>query len=327
VQALIRCKAATGLQKLHGAVASTLLPGASGGHRLAKLVCWRSRGQPPGQGVIVKILVPLKRVPDPAQKPKLKDGAIDTSGATWIVNTFDEYAVETALRLLENGEDQKRQGGEIVVVTVGPEDAAKELRQTLRIGADRGIHVVASDHELDAPLVARILAKVVETEKPDLVLMGKQAVDGDANQVGQMLAGKLNYPQATFAATIEVSADKKSLLVGREVDDGVEFKRVPLPAVVTVDLRIIGATAVKNGITPPSFSYQVSDGARLPSLKNIMAGNKKPVAASKLADLGISTSVGMREVAVTLPQARAAGQIVADVPTLVKKLVEEAKVL
>ena len=274
----------------------------------------------------MKILCPLKRVPDPAQKTKLKDGAIDLTGATWIVNTFDEYAVETALRLLENGESGARQGGEIIVVSLGPADAAKEIRTALAMGADRAIHVVTDESSIDSLVVVKVLAKIIEAEKPDLVLMGKQAVDGDANQVGQMLAGTLKLPQATFAATVEVAADKKSLLVGREVDGGVEYKRVTLPAVVTVDLRIVGAKSVQNGVTPASFAYQ-GDGARLPSLKGIMAAKKKPMDTKKLADYGVEAAPVIVERGISLPKPRAAGTFVPDVPTLVKKLVDEAKAL
>jgi electron transfer flavoprotein beta subunit len=272
----------------------------------------------------MKILVPVKRVPDPTQKVKVKDSHIDLTGASWIVNTFDEYAVETALRLLENGESNTRTGGEIVVVSIGPEDAAKEIRTCLAMGADRAIHVVAKDEEIDSLVVVNVLRAIIETEKPDLVVMGKQAVDGDANQVGQMLAGKLAWPQATFAASITVEGDK--LTVGREVDGGVEYKRVPKPSVITVDLRIVGSKAVQNGVTPASFSYS-GEGARLPSLKGIMAAKKKPMETKKLADYGGAPSLAIKELKVTLPPPRAAGQIVADIPTLVKKLAEEAKVL
>ena len=262
----------------------------------------------------MKILVPVKRVPDPTQKAKIKDGHIDLTGASWIVNTFDEYAVETALRLLENGAENKRiEGSEIVLVSIGPEDAAKEIRTCLAMGADRAIHVVATDAEIDALVVVKVLQAIVETEKPDLVVMGKQAVDGDANQVGQMLAGKLNWPQATFAATIELGADKQSLLVGREVDGGVEFKTVPVPAVVTVDLRIVAPRSVKNGLTPESHNYS-GEGARLPSLKGIMAAKKKPMAVQKLADCGASPTAVVKELSVTLPPPGPAGQIVADIP-------------
>jgi electron transfer flavoprotein beta subunit len=273
----------------------------------------------------MKILVPVKRVPDPTQKAKIKDGHIDLTGASWIVNTFDEYAVETALRLLENGESNTRAaGGEIVVVSIGPDDAAKEIRTTLAMGADRAIHVVANDADIDALTVVKVLQGIIEAEKPDLVIMGKQAVDGDANQVGQMLAGKLNWPQATFAATIEKQGD--AYVVGREVDGGVEYKKVPSPAVITVDLRIVGPKSVQNGVTPASFSYS-GEGARLPSLKGIMAAKKKPLESKKLADFGAEPQPKIKELSVTLPPPRPPGQIVADIPTLVKKLADEAKVL
>jgi len=275
----------------------------------------------------VKILVPVKRVPDPTQKAKIKDGHIDLTGASWIVNTFDEYAVETALRLCENGAESSRlPDTEIVVVSLGPDDAAKEIRTCLAMGADRAIHVVTKDEEIDSLVVVKVLQSIIAAEKPDVVVMGKQAVDGDANQVGQMLAGKLAWPQATFAASIELGADKKSLLVGREVDGGVEYKRVPLPSVVTVDLRIVASKAVKNGVTPVTHEYS-GEGARLPSLKGIMAAKKKPMTTAKPSDYGAEAKAMIKELEVTLPSARAAGQIVPDVPTLVKKLADEAKAL
>ena len=275
----------------------------------------------------MKILVPVKRVPDPTQKAKIKDGHIDLTGASWILNTFDEYAIETALRLIENGAENTRiDGGEIVVVSLGPADAAKEIRTALAMGADRAIHVETSDAEIDSLVVVKVLQGIIEAEKPDLVVMGKQAVDGDANQVGQMLAGKLGWAQATFAATIELAADKKSLLVGREVDGGVEYKRVPVPSIVTVDLRIVANRSVKNGVTPETHKYS-EEGARLPSLKGIMAAKKKPLETKKLADYGVSGAPSIKELSVTLPPPRAAGQIVADIPTLVKKLADEAKAL
>jgi electron transfer flavoprotein beta subunit len=156
--------------------------------------------------------------------------------------------------------------------------------------------------------------------------MGKQAVDGDANQVGQMLAAKLGWPQATFAASIELAADKAAFTVGREVDGGVEYKKVPLHSVITVDLRIVAPRAVKNGVTPETHNYQ-GEGARLPSLKGIMAAKKKPMAQAKLADYGAAPEPAIKEQSVVLPPPRAAGQIVPDIPTLVKKLADEAKVL
>ncbi|MEZ4368512.1 MAG: electron transfer flavoprotein subunit beta/FixA family protein [Kofleriaceae bacterium] len=275
----------------------------------------------------MKILVPMKRVADPAMKIKLKDGAVDLTGASYIISTFDEYAIEAALRLCEDGSKNARlPDTEIVVVTLGPDEAAKELRKAMGMGADRAIHVVTTDGAIDAIAVAKVLEKIVAEEKPDLVIMGKQAVDGDANQVGQMLAGKLGWPQATFAASIELGADKASALVGREVDDGVEYKRVPTPALITVDLRIVAPTSVKNGVTPADFAYPNSDGARIAPLKGIMAAKSKPLATKALADFGVGEPV-IREQGVELMPARAAGQFVPDVPTLVNKLVTEAKVL
>jgi electron transfer flavoprotein beta subunit len=272
----------------------------------------------------VKILVPLKRVPDPELKAKIVNGAIDLSNASWVVNPFDEYAVETALRLIENAESGAKDG-EVVVVTIGPDDAAQQLRSALAMGADRAIRVDAEDKAIDSRIVVEVLAAIIATEKPDLILMGKQAVDGDANQVGQMLAGKLELPQATFAASVELAADKKSVTVGREVDAGVEFKKIALPGVVTVDLRIVSPKAVVNHVTPASHAY--AEGPRYASLKGIMAAKKKPMEQKKLADFGVTHAPAIHELSVVLPPPRAAGQIVADIPTLVKKLAEEAKAL
>lgn len=272
----------------------------------------------------MKILVPIKRVPDPELKPKIKDGKLDLSGAQWVVNTFDEYAVEAALRLTENADEGSREG-EVVVVTIGSEDAGVQLRSCLAMGADRAIHVQGEDTELDSLMVAKILQAVYEEEKPDVVVMGKQAVDGDANQVGQMLAGILSLPQATFAASIELVDDGKSLLVSREVDAGVEFKKLPTPSLVTVDLRIVSPTSVVNGITPADYEY--GDGPRYASLKGIMKAKKKPMDQKTIGDLGITATAVVTETEVTLPDARAAGQIVESVEELVSKLNNEAKAL
>lgn len=276
----------------------------------------------------MKILVPIKRVPDPELKVKIKDGAIDLSGASWVVNTFDEYAVETALRLRENAESGESHG-EVVVVTIGPEDAAQQLRSALAMGADRAIRVDGEDRALDARVVAAALARVIEAEKPDLVVMGKQAVDGDANQVGQMLAGRLGWPQATFAATVELAADKGSLTVGREVDTGVEYKVVNLPAVLTVDLRVVAPTSVKNNITPASHSYGTGEGGpRYASLKGIMAAKKKPIDQVQLGDLGVAAQPVVQYSKFELPPARS-GKVtyVESVQELVEKLRTQAKVL
>jgi electron transfer flavoprotein beta subunit len=256
----------------------------------------------------VKILVPIKRVPDPELKVKLKDGAIDLAGASWVVNTFDEYAVETALRLRENAESGESHG-EVVVVTIGPDDAGQQLRSALAMGADRAIRIDGEDKALDSRVVAAVLAKVIEAEKPDLVVMGKQAVDGDANQVGQMLAGKLGWPQATFAATVELAADKASLTVGREVDAGVEYKTIALPGVLTVDLRVVAPTSVKNNITPASHSYGTGEGGpRYPSLKGIMAAKKKPMDQKSIGDYGVDVTRRPASSSITLPPAARAGR-------------------
>ncbi len=272
----------------------------------------------------MKILVPLKRVPDPEMKLKLSDGKPDLSNAQWVVNTFDEYAVETALRLIENADSGDRDG-EVVVVTIGPDDAAQQLRSALAMGADRAILIESTDDALDAGVVSRVLAKVIEEEKPDLVLTGKQAVDGDAGQVGPMVAARLNWAQATFAAMVELAADKKSVTVGREVDGGVEYKKLTLPALVTTDLRVVLPKSVVNHVTPDSHEYQ--EGPRYASLKGIMKAKKKPMDTKALADLGVDTATVTSDGAYELPPERQGGMIVESVQELVKKLKDEAKVL
>jgi electron transfer flavoprotein beta subunit len=272
----------------------------------------------------VKILVTIKRVPDPEQRPKFKGNALDLSGANWVVNPFDDYAVETALRLTENGATGER-FGEVVVLSIGPKEVSQQIRSALAMGADRGILVEGTDDALDSDSVARIVKAAIDKEKPDLVIMGKQAVDGDSNQVGQIVAGLLGWPQLTFAASVELGADEKTITVGREVDAGVETKRAKLPAVLTVDLRVIAPNAVKNAKTPPSHAY--AEGPRYASLKGIMAAKKKEIKELKLADLGVSPAAKVKLLSVEAPPARKAGIKVADVNELVKRLAEEAKVI
>src|SRR5215470_13079881 len=204
----------------------------------------------------MKILVPLKRVADPdnANKVKVNGGKLETTGLEWKPNPFDEYAVETALRLTENGTNTKARLGEVTVVTFGPKDTETSLRAALATGADKAIRVDATDDQLDGDLVARALKALVEKEKPDLVLLGKQQVEGDSNQVGQLVAEYLGWPQATFAGSIKSEGDK-ALVVGREIDGGSMFVKVTLPAVVTVDLRIVNAQSVKSMHTPPAHAY------------------------------------------------------------------------
>ncbi|HMJ54212.1 MAG TPA: electron transfer flavoprotein subunit beta/FixA family protein [Polyangiaceae bacterium] len=275
----------------------------------------------------MKILVPVKRVSDPDNANKIKIPAggakIDTTGLEWKPNPFDEYAVEAALRLTENGATPKQRGGEAIVVTFGPPETVTTLRSSLATGADRAIRVDSTDENLDGALVAKSLRALVEKEKPDLVLMGKQAVDGDSNQVGQMLAELLGWPMATFAATIK--EEDGSLLVGREVDGGVLTLRVKLPAVVTVDLRIVAPTSVYSKQTAPTFKY--NDGVRFAALPAIMSAKKKPLLEMKVTDLVPDTALSIKYLSYEPPPARKAGVKVKSVPELVDKLVNEAKVL
>ena len=273
----------------------------------------------------MKILVTAKRVPNPEQKLKFGAGQIDLSAASWQVNTFDEYAVETALRLTEKGKGGER-SGEVVVVSIGPKDVGTQLRGVLAMGADRAILVGAEDAALDAFAVASILKAVVEREKPDLVVLGKQTVDGDSNQVGQILAGLLGWPQATFLASIRAAADGKSATVTREVDAGVEEKRVRLPAVVTVDLRIIGKKAVRNeALAPEGAEWEETQ--RYASLKGIMAAKKKEIKEVALAELGVAAAPLMKVKTYEAPAGPKAGIKVASVEELVAKLHNEAKVI
>lgn len=274
----------------------------------------------------MKILVPLKRVSDPdnANKVKVQGGKLETTGLEWKPNPFDEYAVETALRLTENGTNTKARVGEVTVVSFGPKEVETTLRAALATGADRAIRVDAADDQLDGDLVARALKTLVEREKPDLVLLGKQAVDGDSNQVGQLLAEYLNWPQATFAGSIKSEADK-SLVVGREVDGGTLNIRVTLPAVVSVDLRIVAPKSVRSMHTPETHAYP--DGVRFAALMAIMAAKKKPLTEVKLAELAPETTLKIKYTGFDLPPARKAGVKVKNVPELVERLKSEAKVI
>ncbi len=265
----------------------------------------------------LKILVTAKRVEDPESKIAVKpDGSwIVTDGLKYVLNPFDEIAVEEALRLKE------KHGGEVVAVGIGADACVNEIRAALAMGADRGVHV-AHDGKLDPGVAAALLAKVVEQEKPDLVVLGKQAIDDDQNQTGQMLAEKLSWGQATNATKKEsleseaeqkklpgfvLSADGKSLQVMREVDGGVETLELSLPAVVTVDLRL----------NKPRFA----------SLPNIMKAKKKELKAIPAASLGVALAPTVVVKRLLEPPRRKGGVKVADVEELWKKLHDEAKVL
>lgn len=275
----------------------------------------------------MKILVALKRVADPdnANKVRIVGGGekVDTGNLEWKLNPFDEYALEASLRLTEDGKAPKQRLGEVVAVTLGPKEVDTNLRSALATGADRAIRVEAEDDKLDGRLVALALQRIVAEEKPDLIMMGKQAVDGDSNQVGQILAELLDYPMATFAATIE--EEEGGLKVSREVDGGVAVVRLKLPAVVTVDLRIVSPTSVYSQKTDRAFKY--NDGVRFAPLPAIMQAKKKKLDVKPLAELVADTGVKTQYQKFAPPAERKAGARVANVAELVSKLADEAKVI
>ncbi len=243
----------------------------------------------------MKIIVPVKRVIDYNVKPRVKpDGSgVDLANVKMSMNPFDEIAIEEALRLREKGV-----ATEVIAVSVGPDKAQETLRTALAMGADRAILVVAEDVE---PLgVAKILAKIVEEEQPGLVILGKQAIDDDSNQTGQMLAALTGRPQGTFANTVNVSGD--SVHVAREVDGGLQTVSLKMPAIITTDLRL----------NEPRYA----------SLPNIMKAKSKPLAQKTPADYGVDITPRLKTLKVTEPPVRSAGIKVADVDALVAKLKE-----
>jgi electron transfer flavoprotein beta subunit len=275
----------------------------------------------------VKILVAVKRVADPENLNKIRlspQGKIDTTGLEAKASPYDDYALEAALRLTENGANTKARLGEVIVVTFGPKDAEQTLRAMLGTGADRAVRVDATDDALDGDIVARGLKAVVEKEKPDLVLLGYQQAENESNEVGQMLAEYLGWPQATSAGSIK-SEDDKALVVGREVEGGTAQVRVTLPAVVTVLDKIVKPKSVLSKHTAPTHAYP--DGVRFAALMAIMAAKKKPLAEMKLADVASDVAPKVRYGAAELPPKRGAGVKVKDVKELVSKLKTEAKVI
>ena len=242
----------------------------------------------------MKVLVAVKRVVDYNVKVRVKadNSGVDLANVKMSMNPFCEIAVEEAVRLKEKGV-----ATEIVVVSIGPTTAQEQLRTALALGADRAI-LVESAEDLTSLAVAKLLKAVIDEEKPDLVLMGKQSIDGDNNAVGQMLAALLDWPQATFAAKIEIVGG--AARVTREVDGGNQTLSATLPAVVTVDLRLN---------TP-----------RYASLPNIMKAKKKEIAMKAVADYGVDTANRLTVVKVTAPPTRSAGIKVADAAELVSKL-------
>jgi electron transfer flavoprotein beta subunit len=273
---------------------------------------------------LTKILVTVKRIPDPDESLKFTAGGLDLSSVKWVPNAFDEYAVETALRLAEDV-IKKTKLAEIVVLSICPEKQRQHVTQFLAMGADRAVIVDVDDAEFDTGDIAKVIAKVAQKEGVDLVITGKLSQDNEGNQVGQRVAALLGWPQASFAAEIDWQPAANAMVVSREVDDGVERKRVPLPAVVTVDLRVVLPTSVRNGASPPDHKF--TDGPRLASLKGITMAKRKKVDVLTPAELGVERRETETTVAVQKPAARKAGQMVGSVDELVEKLVTEAKVL
>jgi len=251
----------------------------------------------------VKVLVTVKRVPDPETTIRVKsDGSgIETDNIKYVINPFDEIALEEALRIKE-----KLGSGEVVLVSIGDSVVTEQLRTGLAMGADRAI-LVGCDQDLDSLAVARILAKIVEDEGPQLVLMGKQAIDDDANQAGQMLAALLGWPQATFASEVVLSDDQQAVQVTREVDGGLETIGFALPGIITSDLRL----------NEPRYA----------SLPGIMKARKKEIKEIAAADLGADITPRLTINSLEPPTQKEAGKKVETVEELIGLLHDEAKVI
>ena len=249
----------------------------------------------------MKILVAVKRVIDYNVQVRVKeDGSgVVTDNVKMSTNPPDDNAVEEAVRIKESGKAK-----EVVAITIGEEKAQETVRKALAVGVDRGIHVKA-ESAIEPLAVAKILQKIVDKEKPDLVFMGKQAIDDDCNQTGQMLAALLNWPQATFASKIDIKDNKLEVI--REVDEGLETIEVNVPAIVTCDLRL----------NEPRYA----------SLPNIMKAKKKPLEQMSASDLGIDTKPRIEQIKVEEPPKRKSGIKVTSVAELVQKLKNEAKVI
>ena len=249
----------------------------------------------------MKVLVAVKRVVDYNVKVRVKaDGSgVETANVKMSMNPFDEIAVEEAVRLKEAGKAE-----EIIAVSLGVQQAQETIRTALAMGADRGIHV-QTDDELQPLAVAKMLKAIIEKEQPQLVILGKQAIDDDCNQTGQMLAALLGWPQGTFASKVAPEGDK--VQVTHEIDGGLETVALKLPAIVTTDLRL----------NEPRYA----------SLPNIMKAKKKPIDQMSPADLGVDTAPRLTTLKVTEPPKRSAGVKVGSVAELVDKLRNEAKVI
>ena len=249
----------------------------------------------------MKVLVPVKRVIDYNVKVRVKadQSGVELANVKMAMNPFDEIAVEQALRLREAGTAE-----EVIAVSIGPAQNQETIRTALAMGADRGIHIEAP-HDIEPLAVAKLLKAVVAQENPGIVLVGKQAIDDDCNQTGQMLAALLGWAQGTFVSALEIAGDKAKVI--REVDGGLEHIEINMPAIVTVDLRL----------NEPRYA----------SLPNIMKAKKKPLDSLTASDLGVDIAPRLTIVKVEEPTARAAGIKVGDVQELVSKLKNEAKVI
>lgn len=250
----------------------------------------------------MKTLVTVKRVPDPETTIRVKpDGSgIVTDNVKYVINPFDEIAIEEALRIKE------KLGGEVVLVSLGAKVVTEQLRTGLAMGADRAV-LILCDQELDSLAVARVFAKLIENEKPELVIMGKQAIDDDSNQAGQMLAALLGWPQATFASKVELAADQKSVQVTREVDGGLETVGFTLPGIITADLRL----------NEPRYA----------SLPGIMKARKKEIKEVAIADFGADVTPRLKVLKLEPPAKKQAGKKLETVQALVDSLHTEAKVI
>jgi electron transfer flavoprotein beta subunit len=276
----------------------------------------------------VKILVPLKQVSDPDHSARIvisADGtAISTKHLEAKTNPFDEYALEAALRLAEDGREPRKRLGEVITVTIGGKSTETMLRSSLATGADRAICVEGDDGAIDGRITAKVLAAIVRKQDIDLVILGKQTVDGDGNEVAQRLAAILDWPQATSAGEI-FEQENGRLVVEREVDGGVTRLQLTLPAVISVDLRIVAARSVRSRHTPETHVYPA--GVRFASLPAIMQSKRKPLEVVSLESLiGIVAPV-IHYSHYRSAQTRAPGRILGSCEQLVELLTNEAKVI
>ncbi len=248
----------------------------------------------------MKIMTTVKRVTDPDQKINISDDGtrVETEGDEYVMNQMDEWGTEEAIQVKED------HGGEVVVASVGPQEATKEIRKGIAMGGDRGV-LVETDDQLDSDAVARVLAEVAKNEEPDLIFLGKLALDTDRNQTGQLLASYLDWPQATFAHSVTV--EDNSVLVEREIDGGEDTKRLQTPAVITAIERL--------------------NDPRYASLPGIMQAKQKPLDETTPEELGVDTTPKVEGVQYELPPEKEAGEIVENVDELVDKLQDDANVI